>query len=79
MSNKAYSHVVPDHIPGWVAGVVSLPDRDYFLREGAGWFEYNRVAIRIRNNEWAGCLEVSAYLTDHEDDDPIFKQFVYYD
>ena len=66
MSNQAYSHVVPDSdLPG--RGVVSLPDRDYFLRDGAGWFEYNGVAVRIRHDEGADCLEVSAYRTGYED------------
>ena len=34
MSSQVYGHVVPDSD---LAGqVVSLPDRDYFLRDGAG-------------------------------------------
>ena len=72
MSNQAYSHVVPDSdLAGQVIvqGVVSLPDRDYFLRDGAGWFEYNGVTIRIWNDEKADCLEVAAYRTGHEDEE----------
>ena len=67
MSSQVYGHVVPDSD---LAGqVVSLPDRDYFLRDGAGWFGYNGVTIRIRHNEQADCLEVAAYRTDHEDEE----------
>ena len=67
MSSQVYGHVVPDSD---LAGqVVSLPDRDYFLRDGAGWFGYNGVTIRIRHNEPADCLEVAAYRTDHEDEE----------
>lgn len=76
MSIQAYAHVVPDF--DQQGGVVSLPDRDYFLRDGAGWFEYNGVVIRIRHNEKADCLEVSAFRTGHEDEDPIFNRLVPY-
>ena len=81
MSNQAYTHVVPDYdLPGQVIvqGVVSLPDRDYFLRDGAGWFEYNGVAVRIRHDEGADCLEVSAFRTGHEDEEPLFSTSVGY-
>ena len=68
MSSQAYTHVVPDSdLEGH--GVVSIPDRDYFLRDGAGWFEYNGVAIRIWSNEKADCLEVAAFRTGHEDEE----------
>lgn len=83
MSNQAYTHVVPDYdLSGQVVvqGVVSLPDRDYFLRDGAGWFGYNGVTIRIRHNEQADCLEVAAYRTDHEDEEiPLCEYCVPYD
>ena len=81
MKLQAYSHVVPDYdLPGQVIvqGVVSLPDRDYFLRDGSGWFEYHGVSVRIHHDEGADCLEVAAYRTGHEDEDPIFQQFVSY-
>ena len=84
MSNQVYDHVVPDYdmydAEGQVIvqGVVNIPDRDYFLRDGAGWFEYNGVTIRVWSDEKADCLEVAAFRTGREHEIPLCEYCVPY-
>lgn len=76
MSSQAYDHVVPDDDQS--GQVVSLPDRDYVLRDGGGWFKYNGVSIRIRHDEKADCLELEVFRTGREYETPLCEYRVPY-
>lgn len=52
--------------------VNEIKDGDYYLVDGAGWFEYNGLVVRIFNHKEMGCLQVSTFVAGHEDEDPIF-------
>lgn len=48
---------------------VNLPDGDYILSEGAGWFTVGMFSVRIKQTSEG--VEVHIFPADKEDDDSI--------
>ncbi len=72
-ANQNFSPTLPD------TGVVSIPDRDYYLEEGRGWFEYHGLVVRIFHNEKQNGMEVLVFRVGDEDADPVSQDFIPYE
>jgi hypothetical protein len=55
-----------------------IKDSDYYLVDGAGWFEYNGLVVRLFDKKEINCLEISTFISGKEDEDPICSEFVEY-